>query len=141
MGSPSKKVPYLRDNFLFSACQFTASSQGNGKFTEFVRLHGADSISQKSPKFYLLTHYFFAYPFFSPFAKVFHHQSFPLYGIALVGKHTYTHTNARTKTISRNQVCTWFKNQIYYLKPSYFSGTLILTILVLGLLIAKFNMC
>ena len=29
---------------------------------------------------------------------------------------------------------------IYYLKPSYFSGTLILVILVSGLVIAKFNM-
>ena len=58
MGSLSKKVPYLRDNFLLSACQFTASSQSNGIFTELVRLHGADSVSQKPPKFYLLTHYF-----------------------------------------------------------------------------------
>ena len=31
-------VPYLRDNFLLSVCQFTASSQGNGKFARFVQL-------------------------------------------------------------------------------------------------------
>ena len=84
MGSLSKKVPYPCDNFLLSACQFTASSQSNGKFTEFVRLHGADSISQKSPKFYLLTHYFTYSPrFFCQFVfahspkfsttKVFHY--------------------------------------------------------------------
>ena len=51
MGLLSKNIPYLCDNFLLSAYQFTASSQGNGKFTEFIRLHGAshgaDSISQK----------------------------------------------------------------------------------------------
>ena len=40
----SKEVPYPRDNLLLSACQFTASSQGNGKFTEFIRLHGADYV-------------------------------------------------------------------------------------------------
>ena len=67
MGLLSKKVPYSHGNFLLYACQFTASSQGNGKFTEFVHLHGADSIAQKSPKFYLLTHYFTYLPkFFSP---------------------------------------------------------------------------
>ena len=66
MGSLSKKVPYPRDNFLLSACQFMASSQGKGKFTDFVCLHGANSISQKSPKFYLLKHYVFHL-----FAKVF----------------------------------------------------------------------
>ena len=48
MGSLSKKVPYPHDKFLLSACQFMASSQGNGKFMEFVRLHGADFISHKS---------------------------------------------------------------------------------------------
>ena len=80
MGSLSEKVPYPCDNFLLSACQFTASSQGNGKFMECIRLHGADSISQKSPKIYLLTHYFtylpkffFANLLFCPFAKVFHY--------------------------------------------------------------------
>ena len=88
MGSLSKNVPHPHDNFLLSACQFTASSQGNGKFTEFVCLHKVDSIFQKSPKFYLVTHYltyspkfFFANSLFCPFAKVFHHQSFPLYSI------------------------------------------------------------
>ena len=50
MGLLSKKVPYLYDNFLLSACQFTASSQGNGKFTELVCLHRADSISQEIAK-------------------------------------------------------------------------------------------
>ena len=88
MGLLNKKVPYPHENFLLSACQFTASSQGNGKFMEFVHLHGADSISQKSPKFYQLMHYFtyspkffFANSLFCLFIKVFHHQSFPLYGI------------------------------------------------------------
>ena len=87
MGLLSKKMPYPRDNFLLSAWQFTASSQGNSKFTEFVRLHGADSISQKSPEvlpantlFHLFTKVFFTNSLFCPFAKVFHHQSFPLYG-------------------------------------------------------------
>ena len=87
MGSLSKKVWYPRDNFLLSACQLTASSQGNnGKFTEFVCLHGANSISQKSPVlpadtlFHLFTKVFFTNLLFCPFAKVFHHQSFPLYG-------------------------------------------------------------
>ena len=42
----SKKVPYPHDNFLLSACQFTASSQSNGKFTEFVRLHGANYLPE-----------------------------------------------------------------------------------------------
>ena len=86
MGSLSKKVPYPRDNFLLSACQFMASSQGNGKFMEFVRLHGADRL-------YLLeiTKVLPADTLFHLFAKVFfhqfvvlpicHHQSFPLYGI------------------------------------------------------------
>ena len=64
MGSRNMKVSYPCDNFLLSACQFTASSQGNSKFTEFVCLHGANSISQKLPKFYLLT-------LFHLFAKVF----------------------------------------------------------------------
>ena len=88
MGSLSKEVPYLRDNFLLSACQFTASSQGNGKFTEFVRLHGANYISQKSPVlpadtlFHLFTKVSFANLLFCPFAKVFHDQSFPIYGIS-----------------------------------------------------------
>ena len=45
MGSLSKRVPYTHDNFQLSACQCMASSQGNGKFMEFVRLYGADSIS------------------------------------------------------------------------------------------------
>ena len=81
MGSLSKKVPYPRDNFLLSACQFMASSHGNGKFAEFICLHGADSISQKLPKFYLLTHFFTCSPkfflpicCFCPFAKVFHYM-------------------------------------------------------------------
>ena len=52
MGLLSKKVPYPHDNFLLSACKFTAGSQGNSKFMELVCLHGADSISQKLPKFY-----------------------------------------------------------------------------------------
>ena len=57
-------VPYPHDSFLLSAYQFTASSQGNGKFMEFICLHGADSFSQKSPNFYLLT-------LFHLFTKVF----------------------------------------------------------------------
>ena len=79
MGSLSKNVPYPRDNFLLSKCQFMASSQGNGKFTEFVCLHGANSISEKLPKFYLLAHYFtyltkfVANLLFCPFTKVFHY--------------------------------------------------------------------
>ena len=82
MGLLSKKVPYPLDNFLLSACKITASSQGNGEFMEFICLHGADSISQKSPKFYLLTHYFTYSPkFFCQFVVLPIHQSFPLYGI------------------------------------------------------------
>ena len=77
MGSLSKKVPYPHDNFLLSACQFMASSQGNGKFMEFICLHGADSIFQKSPKFYLLTHYFTYSPkFFSPIRYFSHSPKF-----------------------------------------------------------------
>ena len=78
MGSLSKKVPYLSDNFLLIACRFMASSQGNVKFTEFIHLHGADSISQKLPKFYLLTHYFTYSPkFFCQFVVLPIRQSFP----------------------------------------------------------------
>ena len=55
-----------------------ASSQGNGKFTEFICLHGADSVSQKSPKCYLMTHYFTYSPkFFCQFIVLPIHQSFP----------------------------------------------------------------
>ena len=81
MGSLSKKVPHPRDNFLLSACQFTASSQVISKFMEFVHLHGADSISQKSPKFYLLTHYFtyICQSFSRQFVFLPIHQSFPLH--------------------------------------------------------------
>ena len=58
-----------------------ASSKGNGKFTEFVCLHGANSISQKSTKFYLLTHYFTYSPkYFCQFIVLPICQSFPLYG-------------------------------------------------------------
>ena len=54
-----------------------ASSQGNSKFTEFICLHGADSISQKSPKFYLLTHYFTYSPkFFLPIRCFAHSPKF-----------------------------------------------------------------
>ena len=78
MGLLSKKLPYPRDSFLLSACQFTASSQGNGKFMEFIHLHGADSISQKSPKFYLLTHYFTYLPkYICQFVVLPIRQSFP----------------------------------------------------------------
>ena len=99
MGSLSKKVPYPCDNFVLSACQFTASSQSNGKFTEFVCLHGANSIAQKLPKLYLPTQYFTYSPkFFLPircfahsFAKVFHHQSFPLYGILWLTSYSSFH--------------------------------------------------
>ena len=42
----SKKVPYPCDKFLLSACQFAASSQSNGKFMEFICLHGADYLPQ-----------------------------------------------------------------------------------------------
>ena len=80
MGSLSKKVPYLCDKFLLSACQFTASSKDNGKFTEFIRLHGADSISQKLPKvlpadilFHLFAKVVFTNSLFCPFTKVFHY--------------------------------------------------------------------
>ena len=78
MDSLSKKVPYPRDNFLLSPCQFTASSHGNSKFMEFVCLSGTDSISQESPKFYLLTHYFTYSPkFFRQFIVLYICQSFP----------------------------------------------------------------
>ena len=77
MGSLSKKLPYPCDSSLLSACQFMASSQGNSKFMEFICLHGADSISQKSPKFYLLTHYFTYLPkFFYQFVVLPIPQSF-----------------------------------------------------------------
>ena len=76
MGSLSKKVPYPHNNFLLSTCQFMASNQGNGKFTEFVRLHGADSIprnDQSYTLFHLFAKVFFAILLFCPFAKVFHY--------------------------------------------------------------------
>ena len=46
MGSLSKKVPYPHDNVLLSACKFMASSRCNGKFSEFVRFRGADSLPE-----------------------------------------------------------------------------------------------
>ena len=119
MGSLSKKVTYICDNFLLSACQFTASSQGNGKFMEFVCLHGADSISQKLPKFYLLTHYFtyspkfFANSLFCPFPKIFHHQSFPLYG-------TIYHFKMTTLLIATS--CTYLLSLHVYTMGAHLSG-------------------
>ena len=80
MGSLSKKVPYPYDNFLLSKCQFMASSQGNGKFTEFVHLHGAElylpEIAKVLPAdtlFHLFAKVFFANSLFCLFAKVFHY--------------------------------------------------------------------
>ena len=78
MGSLSKKVPYPCDNFVLSACQFIASSKGNGKFMELVCLHGADYLSEiaKVLPADTLFHLFvkvFANSLFCPFAKVFHY--------------------------------------------------------------------
>ena len=87
MGSLSKKVPYLHDNFLLSASQFTASSQGNGKFTEFVRLHGADYLPEVAKvlpadiRFHIFTKVFLPIRFFAhslkfSSTKVFHYTVF-----------------------------------------------------------------
>ena len=75
MGLLNKKVPYLHDNFLLSACQFTANSQGNGKFMEFVCLHGylleitkilpAEALFHLFVKVFLPTHCFVHWPKFS----------------------------------------------------------------------------
>ena len=56
-----------------------ASSQGNSKFTEFFRLHGADSIPQKLPKLYQLTHHFTYSPkFFLPICCLAHSPKFSI---------------------------------------------------------------
>ena len=99
MASLSKKVQYPCDNFLLGTCQFMASSQHNGKFTEFVRLHEADSSLARQTTRLELTLYIPEITkilpdctLFNLFAKVFFYQfivlpirqSFPLYSISIL---------------------------------------------------------
>ena len=81
MGSLRKKVPYPRDNFLLSACQFIAVV----KVTVNLKVLPTHTL------FHLFAKVFFANSLFCPFAKVFHHQSFPLYGTNYEHKQQQVH--------------------------------------------------